>query len=145
MITQGINSVNEFKWIRYLKIFWNFETEELYLKSANVSIPYRYEYIGPKERLCVSPMTDRAYTFIMNPANMMLGSSLNGPAGTGKTETCKDFGRMAGNYTVAMNCSDEMDYIYMANIFKGLCQTGAYGVFDEFNRICIEVLSVVAT
>ena len=67
-----------------------------------------------------------------------------GPAGTGKTESVKALGNQLGRFVLVFNCDEKFDFQAMGRIFVGLCQVGAWGCFDEFNRLEERMLSAVS-
>ncbi|NXH39972.1 DYH17 protein, partial [Dicaeum eximium] len=144
MIQTKVETSQAFAWQSQLRHRWDDGEQHCFANICDAQLQYAYEYLGNTPRLVITPLTDRCYITLTQSLHLYMGGAPAGPAGTGKTETTKDLGRAVGIMVYVFNCSEQMDYKSCGNIYKGLSQTGAWGCFDEFNRILVEVLSVIA-
>eukprot|EP00698_Gefionella_okellyi_P005145 TRINITY_DN1471_c0_g1_i4.p1 TRINITY_DN1471_c0_g1~~TRINITY_DN1471_c0_g1_i4.p1 ORF type:complete len:2448 (+),score=753.76 TRINITY_DN1471_c0_g1_i4:538-7881(+) len=142
LVTENIISADSFQWQTQLRQRWDEKVGNCFINICDAQFQYGFEYLGNGARLVVTPLTDRIYITASQSLHLKMGCAPAGPAGTGKTETVKDLASQCGKPVYVFNCSDQMDYQSMGNIFKGLAASGAWGCFDEFNRLIPEVLSV---
>ena len=96
---------------------------------------YTYEYQGNAGKLVHTPLTDKCYLTLSQGMHQGYGGNPYGPAGTGKTESVKALGAALGRQVLVFNCDEGIDFQSMGRIFTGLTISGAWGCFDEFNRL----------
>uniref|UniRef100_A0A674DLM6 Dynein axonemal heavy chain 10 n=1 Tax=Salmo trutta TaxID=8032 RepID=A0A674DLM6_SALTR len=144
-VRDSIMDAREFEWESQLRFYWDREPDDLFVRQCSAAFSYGYEYMGLNGRLVITPLTDRIYLTLTQALSMYLGGAPAGPAGTGKTESTKDLAKALGLLCVVTNCGEGMDYMAVGKILSGLAQCGAWGCFDEFNRIDASVLSVISS
>ena len=113
-------------------------------RMSDASFDYTYEYQGNAAKLVHSPLTDKCYLTLTQGMHLGYGGNPYGPAGTGKTESVKALAQALGRQCLVFNCDEGIDYKSMGRIFTGLVKCGAWGCFDEFNRLDEAVLSAIS-
>ncbi|KAK3093975.1 hypothetical protein FSP39_022394 [Pinctada imbricata] len=171
LLKHKVNSPKNFDWLSQMRFYFDPKNkdvlEQLSIQMANAKFNYGFEYLGVQDKLVQTPLTDRCYPYHdtgtggqARRITICLGSKKSydlalvehcrvslafySPAGTGKTETVKALGNQLGRFVLVFNCDENFDFQAMGRIFVGLCQVGAWGCFDEFNRLEERMLSAVS-
>ncbi|XP_012938795.1 cytoplasmic dynein 1 heavy chain 1 [Aplysia californica] len=148
MVKNKVNNPKSFDWLCQMRFYFDPKNTEvlqqLSIQMANAKFNYGFEYLGVQDKLVQTPLTDRCYLTMTQALEARLGGSPFGPAGTGKTESVKALGNQLGRFVLVFNCDETFDFQAMGRIFVGLCQVGAWGCFDEFNRLEERMLSAVS-
>mmetsp|Transcript_1490 Transcript_1490/g.2131 ORF Transcript_1490/g.2131 Transcript_1490/m.2131 type:complete len:4632 (-) Transcript_1490:106-14001(-) len=148
LIEMDVASNEDFNWLANMRFNFDDEVKEpekkLSINISRASFFYGFEYLGVGERLVQTPLTDRCYLTLCEALHMRMGGNPFGPAGTGKTESVKMLGSQLGRFVLVFCCDESFDLAAMSRIFVGLCQCGAWGCFDEFNRLEERILSAVS-
>eukprot|EP01105_Mastigella_eilhardi_P022506 TRINITY_DN553_c0_g1_i1.p1 TRINITY_DN553_c0_g1~~TRINITY_DN553_c0_g1_i1.p1 ORF type:complete len:4613 (+),score=1400.71 TRINITY_DN553_c0_g1_i1:1522-13839(+) len=148
LIQLHITSPTDFEWLSHLRFYLDAEEKDpvrsVTARMANASFTYGWEYLGVAEFLIQTPLTDRCYLTLTQALDSKMGGSPFGPAGTGKTETVKALGSQLGRLVVVFCCDENFGLQSMGRIFVGLCLCGAWGCFDEFNRLEERTMSAVS-
>ncbi|XP_053095782.1 cytoplasmic dynein 2 heavy chain 1 isoform X3 [Pangasianodon hypophthalmus] len=138
-----VHSADDWVWKKQLRFYLNTD-QRCTVHMVDAAFNYTYEYQGNAPKLVHTPLTDKCYLTLTQAMRMGLGGNPYGPAGTGKTESVKALGGLLGRQVLVFNCDEGIDVKSMGRIFVGLIKCGAWGCFDEFNRLEEAVLSAVS-
>ena len=108
------------------------------------ALDYKHEYLGHTQHLVITPLTERCQRILLNAMVEGLGGCVQGPSGTGKSETVKDLAKMVAVQCVVFSCSADLTLRTATRLLMGLASTGAWSCLDEFNRLNLSLLSVIA-
>uniref|UniRef100_A0A8C0I8A9 Cytoplasmic dynein 2 heavy chain 1 n=1 Tax=Bubo bubo TaxID=30461 RepID=A0A8C0I8A9_BUBBB len=137
-----VHNAEDWAWKKQLRFYM--KDQKCYVQMVDAELQYTYEYQGNFSKLVYTPLTDKCYLTLTQAMKMGLGGNPYGPAGTGKTESVKALGGLLGRQVLVFNCDEGIDVKSMGRIFVGLVKCGAWGCFDEFNRLEEAVLSAVS-
>jgi len=136
-------SLNDWAWQKQLRYYYT-QDKNVIVRMCEAQLSYTWEYQGNSPKLVHTPLTDKCYLTLTQGMHLGYGGNPYGPAGTGKTESVKALAQALGRQCLVFNCDEGIDWRSMGRIFTGLVKCGAWGCFDEFNRLDEEVLSAVS-
>ncbi|KAK6637824.1 hypothetical protein RUM44_008246 [Polyplax serrata] len=143
LMEHKVSNTNDWYWQKQLRYYLDSD-KNVVIRMVDAELAYTYEYQGNQPKLVWTPLTEKCFLTLTQSIKMGLGGNPFGPAGTGKTESVKALAGLLGRQILVFNCDKGIDVKSMGRIFVGLVKCGAWGCFDEFNRLEEATLSAVS-
>nr|XP_026491806.1 cytoplasmic dynein 2 heavy chain 1 [Vanessa tameamea] len=144
LIKNNVVTTSDWIWQKQLRFYLQNKTEVV-AKMGLAQISYSYEYLGVNTGQFVrTETTDESFLILTQSLHLGLVGNPIGPAGTGKTESVKALGCLFGRVVLVFNCDEAMDAECMGRLLTGVALCGAWGCFDEFNRLSAATLAAVS-
>ncbi|CAH0388994.1 unnamed protein product [Bemisia tabaci] len=143
LVEASVSTLKDWKWQNKLRFYLR-KDNTVVVKMVDAEFAHSYEYEGNAQKLVHTPLTDRCYLTLTQAIHVGLGGNPYGPAGTGKTESVKALGSLLGRQVLVFNCDEGIDVHSLTRIFVGIVKCGAWGCFDEFNRLEETTLSAIS-
>lgn len=151
LIRHHVTNPQDWHWLKQMRFYGHAtatgtDHSGSYIKIRMVyaEFDYSFEYLGNVNKLVNTRLTERCYLTLTQSMQLGLGGNPFGPSGTGKTECVKSLGAMLGRLVLVFNCNENVDSQAIGLILIGLARSGAWGCFDEFNRLQEQTLSAIS-
>ncbi|XP_038213294.1 cytoplasmic dynein 2 heavy chain 1 [Zerene cesonia] len=144
LLENSVVSTSDWLWQKQLR-FYLINSNEVVARMGLAEISYSYEYLGTQTGQFVrTELAEECFLILTQSHHFGFIGNPFGPAGTGKTESVKALGGLFGRLVLVFNCDEAMDGECMGRLLTGLALSGAWGCFDEFNRLSSETLATVS-
>lgn len=150
LVRQHVTNPQDWHWLKQMRFYATTPGTggsadlDVKIRMVYAEFDYSFEYLGNVNKLVNTRLTERCYLTLTQSMQLGLGGNPFGPSGTGKTECVKSLGAQLGRLVLVFNCNENVDSQAIGLILIGLARSGAWGCFDEFNRLQEQTLSAIS-
>eukprot|EP01135_Chromosphaera_perkinsii_P000864 Nk52_evm27s152 gene=Nk52_evmTU27s152 len=144
LLGKEVNGDEEFVWKTHMRYYLSDDKQSLQVCMGSCQIQYGFEYIGNRERLITTPVTEKCLLSMCQSFKQCSGAAVIGGSGIGKTQTCIDLGNAVAAPHVVANYSPHTTITTLCNMLIGMAATGTWLICKEVGLFSDSILSVLA-